>query len=842
MSQTQSLNAIALISGGKDSFYSILHCLANGHQIVALANLYPPPPPPSSSTTESDLNSYMYQTVGHALIPLYATALNLPLYRQEILGSALNSQKDYYPPFLSESPRANLCSPTGTNVDNLEDQEVEELIEQLQHVWSNDSFTACGKLSHIKHIWQYHPNKAPVSRVSTSYSATTTTNYDETESLVPLLRHVVAAHPSANAVCAGAILSTYQRTRIESVAQRLHLVPLSYLWQYPSLPTPIPRRAGLLEDMRTVGLDARIVKVASGGLDKGLLWENVLDPEVKGKVEKAVGRFGGSVLGEGGEFETLVLDGPVGVWKKSIQVREDERWVGTGQGGEAWVGLREGAGMVVEKGQGDGWKERLRGVDMWDKQFRDLLASMPNEGTAAESKELKEINPYGSVDQAKTLTQQPHDWHIECSQTMSNSTLRIFNLTAAYAGDSAEHQMVIINAELRKILRNHDRHPSDIVFTTLLLRSMTDFSIVNSIYANLFAEPNPPTRVTVACGDSMPKGVEVLASFVVDLGLRQVRDGLHVQSRSYWAPANIGPYSQAIAVPFELEKNLSLVYVAGQIPLVPASMEVLREENDVERSAGDDFPLLQKQTCLSLQHLWRIGKTMQVRWWTGAIAFITGDRDVRRKAMLAWLTWKRIHDVNEWQEDQEVSEDGLDDAWDKKYGGMGNHAAEEEEHRLPDFQMVNWDRGEDPQHIHIPGFFAIQVAGLPRGCSIEWQSIGLVSLDHLFQASLELSTKDGNLTHTCNIGSKRISIISIPLTTLDLRTALEKVVDPTGISKQTENALHATIYTRKAWLVADLKAQVVPCEGVWGTEGKELAAAAVVVYEEYDHPLTRTSP
>jgi len=784
----------------------------------------------------------MYQTVGHALIPLYATALNLPLYRQEILGSALNSQKDYYPPFLSESPPSNLRSPTGVDVDNLEDQEVEELIEQLQQVWSNDSLMAREKLSHLTKIWQSHPNQAPVSGVSTSHSATTTTNYDETESLVPLLRHVVASHPSANAICSGAILSTYQRTRIESVAQRLHLVPLSYLWQYPSLPTPIPRRAGLLEDMRAVGLDARIVKVASGGLDEGLLWGNVLDPEVKGRVEKAVGRFGGSVLGEGGEFETLALDGPAGVWKGSIQVREDERWVGTGQGGEAWVGLREGAGMVVvKKGQGDGWKERLRGVNMWDKQFTDLLASMPDEGTAAKGTESKEINPHGSIDQAKTLTQQTHDWHIECSQTISNSTLKISNMAAAHAGNSAEHQMVMINAELRKILRNHERHPSDIVFTTLLLRSLADFSIINSIYANLFAKPNPPTRVTAVCGDSMPKGVEILASFVVDLGPCQVRDGLHVQSRSYWAPANIGPYSQAIAVPFELEKESSLVYVAGQIPLVPASMEVLREENDVEQSAGDDLPLLQKQTCLSLQHLWRIGKAMRVRWWTGAIAFITGDTDVRRKAILAWLTWMEIHDVNERREDQEVSEDGLD-AWDKKYGGLGSHAVEEEKHRLPDFQTVNWDHGQDPQHIHVPGFFAIQVAELPRGCSIEWQSLGLVSLDYLSQASLDLSTKDGSPIHTCNIGRKRISMISIPLTTLDFRIALEKVVDPSEVRKETEYAFHATIYTRKAWLVADLKAQVVPCEGVWGAEGKELAAAVVVVYEEFDHLLTRTSP
>ncbi|KAJ4295686.1 hypothetical protein N0V88_004388 [Collariella sp. IMI 366227] len=149
-SQTGGLNVIALVSGGKDSFFSLLHCRANGHRVVALANLHPPlpqkhhqnpnlkpqqpgttshhhprqppsPPPqrlypatiphpshasgpsgnePSSTADEDerqhqhhdeeeeeeDLNSFMYQTVGHQLIPLYAEATGIPLYRRAITG------------------------------------------------------------------------------------------------------------------------------------------------------------------------------------------------------------------------------------------------------------------------------------------------------------------------------------------------------------------------------------------------------------------------------------------------------------------------------------------------------------------------------------------------------------------------------------------------------------------------------------------------------------------------------------------------------------------------------------------------------------------------------------
>ena len=87
-----NLKIVALISGGKDSFFSLLHCLANGHDVVALANLHPA----EASSTE-DTDSFMYQTIGHAVIPLYEKALGLPLYRQEIHGGAVNQTKTYGP-------------------------------------------------------------------------------------------------------------------------------------------------------------------------------------------------------------------------------------------------------------------------------------------------------------------------------------------------------------------------------------------------------------------------------------------------------------------------------------------------------------------------------------------------------------------------------------------------------------------------------------------------------------------------------------------------------------------------------------------------------------------------
>eukprot|EP00775_Hariotina_reticulata_P010371 gene10371-10529_t len=74
------MKVIALVSGGKDSCYSMHLCAAHGHEVVALGNLLPP----DSNTDE--LDSYMYQTVGHQLVAAYASCTGLPLYRRRIMG------------------------------------------------------------------------------------------------------------------------------------------------------------------------------------------------------------------------------------------------------------------------------------------------------------------------------------------------------------------------------------------------------------------------------------------------------------------------------------------------------------------------------------------------------------------------------------------------------------------------------------------------------------------------------------------------------------------------------------------------------------------------------------
>jgi diphthine-ammonia ligase len=88
---------------------------------------------------------------------------------------------------------------------------------------------------------------------------------------------------------------------------------------------------------------------------------------------------------------------------------------------------------------------------------------------------------------------------------------------------------------------------------TLLLPSMSLFLPANAVYSKYFGT-SPPSRATVAV--PLPSGSRIRLEVVgfddrpspADTGRDQGRQALHVQGLSYWAPANIGPYSQAVIV------------------------------------------------------------------------------------------------------------------------------------------------------------------------------------------------------------------------------------------------------------------------------------------------------
>ena len=639
------LKVVCLISGGKDSFFSILHCLKNGHEVVALANLHPPLS--EDGGVADDLDSYMYQTIGHTVIPLYEDALGLPLYRQEILGTHVNQHKSYGP--------AN---------------------------------------------------------------ATGVENQDETEALVPLLQKVKVCHPEVNAISTGAILSDYQRTRVESVAIRLGLAPLAFLWQWPNLPSH--SQSSLLEDMATVGLDARIIKVASGGLDEKFLWKNVADRRTIRLLESASKRFGspgdGAILGEGGEYETLAIAGPAPLWKARINVDETNCTPVPSGAGAAYLrlsGARLEPNLAVTRDISD-----LSIPPLLDTAFKTLLDSFTIDAE------------HGNL---PIFKQSPISDGISSSIAFPSRRQLLFGLTAD--GATPAHQTYAIMDKAFKLLQCCSHSFSDVAYTSIILRDMADFASINAVYGSYFNHPNPPARVTIACAAVLPEGKDVMISLTsVRSDDAAHRRGLHVQSRSYWAPANIGPYSQALSVSLESDSgvdNGSIVYIAGQIPLVPSSMELPRPQDN-----GDIDPFV-LQTLLAMQHFMRIGHAMQVRQWACAVAFITATSpeeavvrgDIARRA---WEGFRGLHASNTDESLFDAESDSFD-IWDLKFG---NARQSDKPLAMSDLSIQEEYKAE-----FEPSFYVIKVDALPRGSSIEWVTYGLTTaynsspkishLDHL---------------------------------------------------------------------------------------------------------------
>jgi diphthine-ammonia ligase len=117
---------------------------------------------------------------------------------------------------------------------------------------------------------------------------------------------------------AGAVESEYQTSRIEALADRLDAELFAPLWQED------PRE--LADAMLEVGFEIRIIQVAAAGLDESWLGRR-LDQDALAELEQLNDEYGVHVLGEGGEFETLVTDGPH--LERPIELAYETVWEGT---------------------------------------------------------------------------------------------------------------------------------------------------------------------------------------------------------------------------------------------------------------------------------------------------------------------------------------------------------------------------------------------------------------------------------------------------------------------------------------------------------------------------------
>lgn len=134
---------------------------------------------------------------------------------------------------------------------------------------------------------------------------------DELKSLIELL--------DVEGVVTGAIASTYQRDRVNRVCNELGISHLSPLWGRS------PRE--VLDDEIASGMEIVMVHVAANGLDKSWLGRRI-DEAAAVELAKLGEKYGINVCGEGGEYESLVVDAP---WFKERLVIDEAEvvWEGT---------------------------------------------------------------------------------------------------------------------------------------------------------------------------------------------------------------------------------------------------------------------------------------------------------------------------------------------------------------------------------------------------------------------------------------------------------------------------------------------------------------------------------
>jgi diphthine-ammonia ligase len=114
-------------------------------------------------------------------------------------------------------------------------------------------------------------------------------------------------------VVSGAVLSSYQKERIDRLCQELGLKSVAPLWHEDPL--------DIMKELIDLKFKVIIVGVYAFGLDQTWLGREI-NTETLEKLVELNEKYQISLVGEGGEYESLVLDAPI--FKKRIKIVEAE--------------------------------------------------------------------------------------------------------------------------------------------------------------------------------------------------------------------------------------------------------------------------------------------------------------------------------------------------------------------------------------------------------------------------------------------------------------------------------------------------------------------------------------
>jgi len=126
------------------------------------------------------------------------------------------------------------------------------------------------------------------------------------------------AELDVDGLVSGAIASEYQRKRVERICKELRLKCLAPLWHKEPL--------GILKEILNLQFEVIMTGVYAYGFGQEWLGRKINEATVD-DLTKLNEKYGVSLVGEGGEYETLVLDAPF-LKKRIVIVRAEKVWKG----------------------------------------------------------------------------------------------------------------------------------------------------------------------------------------------------------------------------------------------------------------------------------------------------------------------------------------------------------------------------------------------------------------------------------------------------------------------------------------------------------------------------------
>ena len=261
----------------------------------------------------------------------------------------------------------------------------------------------------------------------------------------------------------------------------------------------------------------------------------------------------------------------------------------------------------------------------------------------------------------------------------------------------------------------------NVYYVHLFLSDISLFQSVNEEYCKFFGK-SPPSRTCVALPFTSVQEQKVTVKAHFNISAAYIaRKVLHVRSISEWAPSCIGPYSQANVI------GDSLIFLAGQIPLIPGAMKV--QECAVTDLDNTDLCVLTWNRAV-----WWPICCIQVAACVRHISNLLESLDSSTSQLVSFIIYVNVGPDSPMHEATslgKIFEDISNLATQllakcrakKSRDGVGcdEEVVEEEEEKNDD------EEEEDDDEVHLPPISVIGVHGLPRNCLIEVESAALTA-------------------------------------------------------------------------------------------------------------------